>query len=427
MKLQQKINKRFLLLLLLVFIAAGGALYFVLSVVIDENIDEILSHRAHTVKRALHQHPFPVNVWSLDQSVEVQLWQRGNIPTQFSDTMINTGKDHESVTLRKMVLGETVNGQAYKITLLLSRLESEDFAGVVFWFMLGIFALIILLLFLLNRRLSASIWYPFFTTLEKMKDFSINGRDQDKTIPCLYEEQQTTGIDEFDQLNLVLSQMTRKIQDDFTNLKEFTENASHETQTPLAIVKSKLETVLQDKALTSEQHWQIKIAYEAAIRLSKLNEALLLLSKIENSQFLELAELDLSELVVQRLEFIEEFVAFKHIEVTCNLQAPFIVKMNPYLAEILVNNLLGNAIRHNLEGGKILIASTPGQLVISNTGKPLEVAPEKLFQRFVKHNSGNESTGLGLAIVSEICLKSGLKLEYNYDSNFHYIILLFNV
>ena len=412
-----------MLLLLMVFIAAGCALYFILQAVIDENLDEILSNRAEIVKLSLHRKVPSNNYWSPDQSVEIQQSTATSIPTLFSDTMINSIKEGDLIAARTMSLGVTEKGQTYKVTLILSRLESDDFAGVAFWFMLGIFALIILILFIFNHKLSTAVWHPFYQTLDKMSVFKIDHRD-DKTIPDLYDgKRQSTGIDEFDQLNLVLNEMIRKIQTDFINLKEFTENASHETQTPLAIIKSKLETVLQDQTLSSEQHRQIKIAYEAANRLSKLNEALLLLAKIENQQFPDTAMIDLCELVKQRLELIEELMAFKNIKVTLRLDNPAIVQMNSYLAEILINNLLGNAIKHNVEGGQIIISSTLNQFSIANSGKPLTIAPEKLFQRFTKQSTGNESTGLGLAIASEICLKSGIALEYDYQNNLHTLTL----
>jgi signal transduction histidine kinase len=217
--------------------------------------------------------------------------------------------------------------------------------------------------------------------------------------------------------------MMVKIQSDFNNLKEFTENASHEIQTPIAIIKSKLENLLQDKSLATTQYEQIQLVYESANRLSKLNEALLLLSKIENEQFPDVREVDLCELVKQRLEFIEELVEFKKIRINTDFQHPVVVRMNAYLAEILINNLLGNAVKHNVVGGKITITSTESNFCISNTGKPLSIPTEKLFQRFTKQNAGNDSTGLGLAIAFEICNKSGLTLQYNYRDENHELIV----
>jgi len=163
----------------------------------------------------------------------------------------------------------------------------------------------------------------------------------------------------------------------------------------------------------------VQSAYEAASRLSKINEGLLLLAKIENRQFPDNIQMNLSQLVKERLEFLEELIDYRKIEISIRLEHPFVVPMNAYLAEILINNLLGNAIKHNMEGGQINLISHPDKLVISNTGKPLTMEPEKLFQRFSKHHAGNDSTGLGLAIASQICLISDLKLHYKYLDGLH--------
>jgi signal transduction histidine kinase len=316
---------------------------------------------------------------------------------------------------REMAFGVTSNGRNYKVILLLSKYETEDMVALIFYFMLGFFAFIVLILFFLNRWLSSSMWTPFYKTIDQLNTFSIDRKNN--------VDFKSTDVYEFEQLNLSLKKMMLKIQTDYYNLKEFTENASHEIQTPIAIIKSKLEHVLQDKTLETKQYEQIQLVYESANRLSKLNEALLLLSKIENLQFPDVIEIDLCELLKQRLEFIEELIEFKKIEIILHVEYPYSIKMNAYLAEILINNLLGNAVKHNREGGQITITSTNEQFVISNTGSPLSIDPEKLFQRFQKQNTGNDSTGLGLAIASEICSKSGLTLQYRYLDGIHNLIV----
>ena len=235
-----------------------------------------------------------------------------------------------------------------------------------------------------------------------------------------------TNTYEFDVLNDTLNDLTKKIQDDFVNLKEFTENASHEIQTPLAIIKSKLELSLHDPLLPENQRTHIHLAYESAIRLSKLNEALLLLSKIENRQFTEETDVDLAGLINERIAQVEDLTGFRNIIVFLDLTAPFQVKMNRYLAEILVNNLLGNAIKHNVTNGEIRVSGDQHKLSISNTGLPLTIEPSKLFKRFVKQSVNNESTGLGLAIAKEICVTHHLLLEYSYHNQFHTLTITFN-
>lgn len=419
MKLQNIINIRYLLIIVVVFSLAGSGLYFVIGMVVENNIDEMLKSRADKIKKNLLHYPEKeIIARSPDQSISIEPTANASPFEAFSDTVIYEEWDKEYVGYRKMAFNVNNSEKSYLVTIVISKFESEDMVKVIFYFMLGLFALIVLILFLLNRWLSLSIWKPFYKTLQKLKTFNVGQKQEIKF--------DHTKVDEFDQLNEVLTEMVQKIQKDFSNLKNFTENASHEMQTPLTIIKLKLEMALQDMAMPLERHHQIRIAYESASRLSKLNEALLLLSKIENQQFIEETNIDLCELTKQRLELIEELIELKKVTVNVNFPVPVIIKINPYLAEILINNLLNNALKHNFEGGQIVISTSDHKITFSNTGKPLTVNPEKLFQRFAKQDAGNESTGLGLAIVSEICKNYKLSLHYDYNAGFHNIILTLN-
>ena len=91
------------------------------------------------------------------------------------------------------------------------------------------------------------------------------------------------------------------------------------------------------------------------------------------------------------------------------------VTMNRNLADILISNLFTNAIKYNPDGGKILIELNEHYLIISNTGEPLNIEPQKIFERFLKDKQ-SESLGLGLAIVKKICDFYGFTIEYSYLS-----------
>ncbi len=419
MKLQNLINKRYLLLVIVVFSFAGTVLYIVLGIVVDNNTDEILKSRAEKVQQNLLRYPekdIPTN--SPDQSITIKPTIDVASFETFTDTVIYEAWDKENVDYRKMTFNVNNSGKSYLVTIIISKLESADMIAIIFSFMLGLFALMVLILFLLNRWLSLSIWKPFFKTLDKLKTFNIGEKHE-----IHFDD---AKVYEFSQLNEVLLEMVQKIQKDFSNLKDFTENASHELQTPVAVIKLQLEMALQDKSLSVEHYHQIRIAYETASRLSKLNESLLLLSKIENQQFIEEMSTDLCELTNRRIEFIEELIELKNVRATVNFPVSMIVKINPYLAEILIDNLLNNALKHNFDGGQIVISTSDKKITFSNTGNPLTISPEKLFQRFARQNTGNESTGLGLAIVSEICKNYKISLQYDYNAGFHSIILSIN-
>jgi len=418
MKLINYINIRFMLLLLVIFTLAGIGLYIKLGFDVNENIDEILTARMDRINDNIMRHPQSRFIGvSADQSVQISEIGPSKPNRYFSDTTVLNLHDKRYDTCRKMTELKQFKDNYYKIQITYSRFETEDMVEILFTFMIGLFVLIVALLYYLNYRLSKSVWQQFFKTIYTLRNFKIGQRDK-----VLFS---SGNIQEFNQMNSVLNEMIAKIQADFNNLKEFTENAAHEIQTPLAIIKSKLETVLQDEKISPDILKQVQIAYKTVARLSKLNEGLLLLSKIENRQFVEQADVDLCQLIRTRLEFIEDLFSLKSIDLRVQLDEPVIFNMNPVLADVLISNLLNNTLKHNLQNGMLSIVSARGELVFSNSGLPLTVEPEKLFQRFSKNTASNESTGLGLAIVSEICNLYAISLHYSYADGQHSIKLGF--
>lgn len=412
MKLQTKINIRFLAVTFLVFSVAGVLFYFALDKVVNQNIREMLeSRKAYIILELQQNKALPDSLESPDHSIFIKRAEKNEEYKRFSDTLAYDQEEKELIPFRKMTFSAYSGDQHYQVVLLQSLLESEDLQMVIFSFMTALFGLVLLALFFLNRWLSNKAWNPFFKSLSVLSTWKI-GENQAVSFD-------RTGISEFDQLNSTLENMMQKIQADFVNLKEFTENASHEIQTPLAIIKSKLEMVLQDKTLNDQQHQRIHAAFESANRLSKLNEALLLLSKIENRQFVDSSEIDVCKLIQSRLEYLEELFALKQIEVTVRLETQVTFNMNSLLADILINNLLSNALRHNIEKGKIAVLTENQKITISNTGREAEMDVFRLFRRFAKQTTTSESNGLGLAIAHEICNNYNLELNYHYLNGMH--------
>ncbi|HAH23180.1 MAG TPA: hypothetical protein DCL77_05380 [Prolixibacteraceae bacterium] len=416
MKLQTKINTRFLALTFLVFSVAGVLFYFALGRVVDQNISEMLESRKEYILLNLQQHPLTVDsLVSTDRSIFIKQVDKINQFEHFSDTLAYDQEEKELTLFRKMSFSVQANDHNYKVVLLQSLFESEDLQMVIFSFMALLFCMVLLALFFLNRWLSVKAWRPFFQSLLILNAWKLSETQSVSFDP--------TGISEFDQLNASLEKMMHKIRADFVNLKEFTENASHEIQTPLAIIKSKLELVLHDQTLNDQQHERIHAAFESAIRLSKLNESLLLLSKIENNQFVELSEIEMCQLIRSKVDYLEELFALKQIELSVLLEEKVFLTMNPLLAEILINNLLSNALRHNVKGGKIIISSQNQQITISNSGEQAPMDLTRLFQRFAKQVTSSESNGLGLAIAHEICKNYHLQLNYSYLDQMHHMTL----
>ena len=193
--------------------------------------------------------------------------------------------------------------------------------------------------------------------------------------------------------------MTDKIHIDYLQQKEFTENASHEMQTPLAVIKANLTQLMQSTTLSESDMNNLQTIENTTKKMASLNKALILLSKIENNQFKENELIPINKIINKVVNNFADLIEVKNIKLKLNLKDELQITINPTLAEILLSNLVQNAIRHNVNGGIINIDLMQNKLIISNSGEALTINSNELFTRFKKNDASKDSLGLGLAIV----------------------------
>ena len=206
----------------------------------------------------------------------------------------------------------------------------------------------------------------------------------------------------------------------------FIGNASHEMQTPLAICNSRLEMLLEDPSLTERQMEEIVKTRQTLEQLSRMNRSLLLLTKIDNGQFADVADVNFTESIQRLLPDYEMVYASKNIRLQTELQGDFIVRMDESLAQTLLSNLLKNAFVHNHEGGEITIKATTDSLLFENTGAPESLNRDYIFERFYHSSDNRQSLGLGLAVVKAICQRYGLRIDYAFNNGKHAFTIVKN-
>ncbi|HEY4064029.1 MAG TPA: HAMP domain-containing sensor histidine kinase [Puia sp.] len=316
---------------------------------------------------------------------------------------------------RELLFSVRAGGQLYVVSVSKSEEETEDLLQLMMLITAGMILLLLGTLFLANRLLLRRIWQPFYQSLEGIRRFNLSSREP---LPVT-----GTDIDEFRSLDEAARLMTLQILKDYEILKNFADNASHEMQTPLAIINSKLDLMIQDPGMEERHHRPIQSIYDAISRLRQLNQSLLLLTKIGNNQFVHTEQMDLAALIEEKLVQLEDMARDRHLVVRTDLDK-LSLPVNGYLADILLNNLLLNAIRHNREGGHLDVRLRDGSLRISNSGAELSFDPATIFDRFTKgpHSAG---TGLGLAIVRQICDNYRWPLVYAYEDGMHVMEIRF--
>lgn len=218
-------------------------------------------------------------------------------------------------------------------------------------------------------------------------------------------------------------ELTERIRREYRALREFTENASHEIQTPLGIIQSKLDRLSQLE-LTEEMANCIIEARSGVERLSKTNKALLLLAKLDNDVFADKQLLSFHILLTQHIESLTDLFSSKEVTLTSHI-LPCNIIANLYLCETLISNLVSNALRHCKRGGNIIIRLNADMLIIANSGPTLDFPPDQLFRRFKKGDKSSKGTGLGLAIVSQICLLNHWQITYSYEKAMHTFTVAF--
>lgn len=300
----------------------------------------------------------------------------------------------------------SINGENFEITIRKSALENEE----LILLFLGSFLLIMLfsfsILYFLNKYFSNKLWIPFYQTLQKVESFSV---DKGGTLNF-----DTSTTDEFNELNSSLEEMSAKMVRDYNALKEFSENASHEIQTPLTIIQHNLEEVLQAE-LDQETMSKVYSSYQAAGRLSKLNEKLLLLIKLDNRQFVADEVVDLSSLCEHLAMEFKPLFDSREIQVQTQLKGHFNISLDQELAVILISNLFSNALKYCDAGGKMTIFCNDNELILSNSFSG-NMDTSKLFDRFYKSGSSADSMGLGLSISKKIAELSHLDIQIEIEN-----------
>ena len=307
-----------------------------------------------------------------------------------------------------------IKGQWYRITTY-SFIPSfyQLLPGVVDSFK-WILLLLLILVIISAGLISKYILAPFKRTIRVIQSFDL----KQKTAIRLPD----TQTSEFRELNEFLQKMTEKAREDYRSLKEFTENTSHELQTPTAIIRGKLD-LLMESDIRDEQAILIAETQNALERLSRIHSSLTLLTKLENHEYEANITVCISQLTRETLNSFEELIQLKSLTLQTTIAEKVYVPLHPSLADLLLTNLIGNAIRHNVppgeENGLIQVSLTRDGLIVVNTGRQPQVPTAELFERFKKGNSGSDSIGIGLAIVRQICDLSHFTIDYQYHDGFH--------
>lgn len=408
---------RKLALLLFLLMAVWGVLFYyaIIDEVVDETDDTLENYGEILMESALHDPSIletEGSLMSFYKFTPISEEEGRHYRQVFYDATVYKLEDEDEPVRVMCTAFRMPDGQYYELKLMISILERDDMVEAMLWYLGALF-----LLFLICTSIGIQLVLKgVFRPLHRLLDW-LHCIQPGKEVPPL---DNPTKIREFRQLSDAALDMGNRSYKAYEEQKQFIENASHELQTPLAIVRGKVELLAESEGMTEQQMEQLDEIYATLGRAVKLNKSLLLLSRIENGQYTEMEDVSVDEILDELLPDLMDIYEHKQVRlIRKREEQPFIIRCNHSLAQILVSNLVKNSLLHNREGGELQVLTTPTSLVIKNTGDvPLD--GEKLFRRFYHGMDGKkDSTGLGLAIARSIALSSSLKLTYEWQDGMH--------
>lgn len=412
LKFRSVIN--FIVSTVIVLTLVSPLLFYIIKAFYTDDLDHMITYRI----KQFEENQLPVLSY-----IDIDTWNHYNPDLQIiefkEDIKLNTPIQHiyfdkslnEVIDYRVIYESIKIEDEPYLIASRIPMISRADLI-VMIASQLGVeFFFIIIGLMVVYRIFSREISNPFYNTLQTLSLFEVNG----KSIPKF----QATNIIEYKYLNEKLSELMHRTQRSYQRQKEFIENASHELQTPLAVVQSQLDLLLQDPDLTESQNKIIQSLYTASAQTKRLNKNLLLLAKIDNNQYMTQENVDLVQKLKDTYQLFKEIANSEDVSFSISTVDTFQVRANSTLVDVLLNNLFSNAIRYNKPKGDVRILLDEHSLIVYNTSESPGLGDSSIFKRFIRKDNSKYGSGLGLAIAKEICIFHKWDIGYQFADNFH--------
>lgn len=409
----------FFAIILLVIIPIWAALFYynMLGEIydsMDDGLDNqklLILQKASSDSTVFLRNDFEVGDYAIR---EIQNTRASQSKDVYKDTLMYMKNEDEYEPVRMLQTVFRQNDRYYELKVITSMVEEDDLIQQLLYALIWLYLGLVASILILNNVLLRRVWQPFYALLTKVKRFRLEAPQPIGDID--------SRIEEFKLLNESVRKLIEGNTKAYAAQKQFIENASHELQTPLSICLNKLEIFTEKYTLTDEQLGQLADVINHLERATKLNQTLLLLTKIENQQFEASEKVNINGLTRSIVDDFKEVADYKEVVIHIDEREECQAQMHPELARILVTNLVKNAIVHNHKNGMVVVSITKNQLEVQNTGNPAPLDPTNIYKRFYKERSSHTSTGLGLAIVKAIADLYGYQICYTFNKKHSFSI-----
>ena len=414
MKLIHKVTLRLALVILPLLLLWATVFYFTMVHQVNDETDDSLDDYATMIAlRVVSGDELPTpgdgsnNTYSIELLPPTELYSDSET-YEDGEIYLHWKKEYEPARVLIKVFHDD-DGIAYRLTVSTPTFERDDIIRALLIHIVTIYAILLCTILAVTVAVFKISMKPLYSLLKWLDGYRPGGGMEG------FPNEET--VVEFRKLTQAARETIERAENHLERQQQFIGNASHELQTPLAVLGNRIEWMMDNTSLTEDQFAELSKMRQSIHRLVRLNRTLLLLSKIDSGHFLDRVDVDLVPIIENELELYKEIFAAK--ELVCNVRMPkrFIVQMDEMLATTMVGNLVKNAFVHSLQGGTIGITISRGELTVANNGDEA-LDGTRLFDRF--YTSGKSgSTGLGLALVKSITGYYGFGLEYAFKEFKH--------
>lgn len=299
--------------------------------------------------------------------------------------------------------------EGYQLEIGSSLGEVNDLTFIIRFFIIIVLFIILLVTFLADTVYIEYLLKPFYKIIDT-KIRRVNEPEVFDHTPIKAKSR------DFRELDLVLNQMMDRIAELFKKEKQFISNVSHELLTPIALLKSKFENLLQNESLDENAFDKIAGSLKTLDMLKKIINNLLLISRIENNQYEANEEIDFHEIINDVEEDLQDRIEDKGIQFVNEMKNGIIFRGNKTLLHILIYNLVTNAIKYNKPDGSIVVSDgfilNEYFISVADSGIGMSDSQiENIFNRFARVSSDQEGQGLGLAIAKSIAVFHHIEIK----------------
>jgi len=407
---------KYLALILPLIVGIWAALfYFNLVDEVEDSLDDgldnnkmLIIQQAHSDATILLNDEFNERNYAIRKIDREQALSMRDV---YSDTLIFVINEQDFEPYRLLKTAFRVQNQYYELQVISSSLEKDDLTEDILYSIIWLYVVLLLSVLIINNMVLRKIWSPFYQLLSKIGQFSLDKNPVITPTP--------TNVKEFKELDERVVRLAKQSAATYSSQKQFLENAAHELQTPLAVSINKLELLSEHEDIPQKHLETIGSITNQLQRLTRLNKALLLLTKIENRQFALQEEVQVNSLIRQLVEQFEDLAASKNIQIELVEDGELTLTAHPDLISILISNLIKNGLVHNIPDGQVEVFVTKDGFSVSNSSSGTALDPKLIFRRFQKFTSDNQRVGLGLAIVKAVCDACNLDVDYSWSEGVH--------